>query len=154
MHQRAHPRARDRRGRGLRGPLFPTSVPIHRSRAELFDELVLDIVEGLAPRWQQVLDQVELAVEDVPPVSHVSVDDVIHQPNVIEDASVPLSRLVPGHRDGLGREHLPRIVIYRRPMEVRGKSSSDLQSLLHDVIVEQVANLLGIDPSEIDPESD
>lgn len=125
---------------------------MHRSRAELFDDLVLDIVDGLDPRWQRVLDNVELAVEDVPVIRHTSIDEVIHQPNVIEDASVPLSRLVPGRVDGLGREHLPRIVIYRRPMEVRGKSAADLHALVHDVIVEQLANLLGIDPSEIDPQ--
>lgn len=127
-------------------------MPVHRSRSELFDDLVLDVVDGLAPRWQQVMEQVELAVEDVPPVRHTRIDEVIHQPNVIEDSSVPLSRLVPGHRDGLGREHLPRIVMYRRPLEVRGRSAGDLQSLVHEVVVEQLANLLGIDPSEIDPE--
>lgn len=136
----------------MRGSLFPPGVPVHRSRAELFDDLVLDIVDRLDPRWQRVLDNVELAVEDVPTVTHASMDDVVHQPNVIEDASVPLSRLVPGRVDGLGREHLPRIVIYRRPMEVRGKSPADLQALVHDVVVEQLANLLGIDPSEIDPQ--
>ena len=152
MSPMRHPRARDRRGRGLRGPLFPSSVPVHRSRAELFDDLVLDIVEALDPKWQRVMDQVELAVEDVPPVSHSSIDDLIHQPNVIEDSSVPLSRLIPGHVDGLGREHLPRIVMYRRPLEVRGKSPSDLLALVNDVLVEQLANLLGIDPDEIDPD--
>lgn len=152
MYRPQYPRARDRRGRGLRGSLFPSTVPVHRSRAELFDDLVLDIVDGLDPRWQRVLENVELAVEDVPAVRHASMDDVVHQPNVIEDASVPLSRLVPGRVDGLGREHLPRIVIYRRPMEVRGKSAADLQTLVHDVVVEQLANLLGIDPSEIDPQ--
>lgn len=136
----------------MRGRLLPTTVPVHRSRAELFDDLVLDIVDELAPRWRQVMEQVELAVEDVPTVYHASPDEMIHQPNVIEDASVPLSRLVPGHVDGLGREHLPRIVIYRRPMEVRGKSPSDLHALVHDVIVEQLANLLGIDPAQIDPD--
>ncbi|WP_153506413.1 metallopeptidase family protein [Cumulibacter manganitolerans] len=151
MYRPHFPRARDRRGHGLRGPLFPSTVPVHRSRAELFDDLVLDIVEQLDPQWQRIMEQVELAVEDVPPVTHAHIDDVIHQPNVIEDSSVPLSRLIPGHVDGLGREHLPRIVVYRRPLEVRGKSPSDLQALVGDVIVEQLANLLGIDPDEIDP---
>ena len=151
MYQPLYPRARDRRGRGLRGSLFPSSVPVHRSRAQLFDDLVLDIVDQLDPRWQQVLQSVELAVEDVPPVTHSSIDDVIHQPNVIEDSSVPLSRLIPGHVDGLGREHLPRIVVYRRPMEVRGRSAADLSALVREVVVEQLANLLGVDPDEIDP---
>lgn len=146
------PRRRDRRGRGMRGPLVPHGLPLHRSRAELFDELVLEVVDDLEPRWSRVLAHVEFAVEDVPPVTHRSPDDVVHLPNVIEDASVPLSRLVPGRVDGLGREHPPRVVIYRRPLEVRGKSQEDLASLVREVVVEQVANLLGVDPAEIDPD--
>lgn len=136
----------------MRGPLFPPGVPVHRSRAQLFDDLVLDIVEQIDPRWQQVVERVELAVEDVPAVAHRHPEDVIHQPNVIEDASVPLSRLVPGHVDGLGREHPPRIVIYRRPLEVRGRTASDLQELVREIVVEQLSNLLGVNPTDIDPD--
>lgn len=131
--------------------MFPSNVPVHRSRAQLFDDLVLDIVEQIDPQWQNVLERVEFAVEDVPQVVHRHPDDVIHQPNVIEDSSIPLSRLVPGHVDGLGREHAPRIVIYRRPLEVRGRSASDLHALVREIIVEQLSNLLGVNPSDIDP---
>ncbi|WP_134322655.1 metallopeptidase family protein [Cumulibacter soli] len=146
------PRTRDRRGRGIRGPLFPQTVPVYRSRAELFDDLVLDIVEQIDPKWRDVIEAVEFAVEDVPRVTHQHPEDVIHQPNVIEDASVPLSKLAPGHVDGLGREHAPRIVIYRRPLEVRGRSVADLRDLVHEIVVEQLSNLLGVSPSDIDPD--
>lgn len=152
MYTPSYPRARDRRGRGMRGPLFPSKVPVHRSRAELFDDLVLDIVEQIDPQWQNVIARVEFAVEDVPQVTHRHPDDVIHQSNVIEDSSIPLSRLVPGHIDGLGREHAPRIVIYRRPLEVRGRSASDLQELVHEIVIEQLSNLLGVNPTDIDPD--
>lgn len=135
----------------MRGPLFPTTVPVHRSRAQLFDDLVLDIVEQIDPKWRDVLDRVEFAVEDVPQVTHRHPDEVIHQSNVIEDSSIPLSRLVPGHVDGLGREHAPRIVIYRRPLEVRGRSVPDLHALVREIIVEQLSNLLGLNPDDIDP---
>lgn len=138
----------------MRGTLVPHGLPLHRSRAELFDELVLDVVDQLDVRWSQVLSHVEFAVEDVPPVTHRSPDDVVHLPNVIEDSSVPLSRLIPGRIDGLDREHPPRIVIYRRPLEVRGKTQQDLASLVRDVVVEQVANLLGLEPSEVDPDGE
>ena len=127
-------------------------MPVHRSRAQLFDDLVLDVVEQIDPQWQHVVDRVEFAVEDVPVVSHRRAEEIIHQPNVIEDASVPLSRLVPGHIDGLGREHAPRIVVYRRPVEVRARTAHDLQALVRELIVEQLANLIGVNPTDIDPE--
>jgi len=54
-------RARDRRGRGLRGRLVPQTVPLARSRAAQFDDLVLDTVEDLEHRWRRELDGVEFA---------------------------------------------------------------------------------------------
>jgi hypothetical protein len=59
---------RDRRGRGLRGVLVPAEVPLSRSRAEQFDDMVLDAVEHLEDRWASKLESVEFAVEDVPAV--------------------------------------------------------------------------------------
>ena len=40
-------RRRDRHGRGLRGRLVPPGVPLYRSRAEQFDDLVLEAVARL-----------------------------------------------------------------------------------------------------------
>jgi predicted Zn-dependent protease with MMP-like domain len=115
---------RDRHGRGLRGRLVPASVPLARTRAEVFDDLVLDTVESLERRYSRELAGVEFAVEEV-----------------------PLARLLPGRP---GRTNTPpRIVLYRRPLEFRAVDREDLADLVHDVIVEQVANLLGIDPDEI-----
>lgn len=111
---------------------------------------MLDAVESLEPRWGDVLEHVEFAVEDIPAVEHTSPDQVVHMPNVVEDSTVPLSRLIPGRVVGNGQSIPPRIVLYRRPLEVRGKSQSDLMALVHDVVVEQVASLLGKDPDDID----
>ncbi|MGH3935277.1 MAG: metallopeptidase family protein, partial [Pseudonocardiaceae bacterium] len=36
---------RDRRGRGVRGLLFPATLPATRSRSERFDAIVLDALE-------------------------------------------------------------------------------------------------------------
>src|SRR5437763_1122070 len=60
-------RRRDRHGRGLRGPLSPPGTPLARSRAQVFDDLVLDAVERLEQRWSQQLAELEVAVEEVPP---------------------------------------------------------------------------------------
>jgi predicted Zn-dependent protease with MMP-like domain len=66
---------------------------------------------------------------------------------VLEDGEVPLARLLPGRP---GRHELPpRIVLYRRPLEFRAMDREDLADLVHDVIIEQVANLLGVDPDEL-----
>jgi predicted Zn-dependent protease with MMP-like domain len=104
------------------------------TRAEQFDELVLDAVERLERRWPQ-LAEVELAVEEVPPA------DV----DVWTDELVPLGRLM------LERRNEPvRIVIYRRPVEARAAGRPELADLVYEVVVEQVAELLGVEPDEID----
>jgi predicted Zn-dependent protease with MMP-like domain len=135
-------RWRDRHGRGLRGRLVPANVPASRTKAELFDDLVLDAVEALERRYAKELAGVEFAVEEVPP------DLNVYDSDVLEDGEVPLARLLPG---GPGRHNVPpRIVLYRRPLEFRAFDREDLADLIHDVIIEQVANLLGVDPEELD----
>jgi len=129
-------RGRDRRGRGLRGPLCPPRVPLSRSRAEKFDDLVLDAVERLERHWETQLAGVEFAVEDVPPGEA--------PPWATEP--VPLGRLFPRTTD-----QPARIVVYRRPVEARAPTGRALALLVHDVVVEQVADLLGVQPETVDP---
>jgi predicted Zn-dependent protease with MMP-like domain len=120
----------------------PASVPLARTRAEIFDDLVLDAVEALERRFASELAGVEFAVEEVPP------DLNVYDSDVLEDGEVPLARLLPGRP---GRHGLPpRIVLYRRPLELRAIDREDLADLVHDVIIEQVANLLGVSPDELD----
>lgn len=130
------PRRRDRRGRGLRGSLLPPSVPAARSRAERFDELVLDAVERLATGWRPKVDPIEFAVEDVPPAD----------PSPWEAGEIPLGRYFPPER-GLP----PRVVVYRRPVETRAADEVELAELVRQVVVEQVAHALGVDPERLDP---
>ena len=141
---------RDRHGRGLRGRLVPDGVPLARSRAERFDDLVLDAVEDLERRWERELAGVEFAVEDVPWVEHTSPEEVVLDADVLDDDSVPLARVLPAHREN-GRDVPPRIIVYRRPLEIRAHDRDDLADLVRDVVVDQVAVLLGRDPEEIDP---
>jgi len=127
---------RDRHGRGPRGPLLPRDVPAWRSRAERFDDLVLDTVELLEQRWGKELDGVEFAVEDVPP----------SDPAPWEHKEVPFGRFFPA--DG---KLPPRVVVYRRPVETRAADSRDAAALVRDVVIEQVAHLLGLSPEQVDP---
>lgn len=116
-------------------------MPLARTRAEIFDDLVLDTVETLEQRYSRELAGVEFAVEEVPP------DLNVYDTDVLEDGEVPLARLLPGRP---GRADVPpRIVLYRRPLEFRALDRDDLADLVHDVIIEQVANLLGLDPDDI-----
>lgn len=138
-HRQVRPapvRRRDRRGRGPRGPLVPAELPAFRTRADRFDDLVLDAVERLERRWGRELEGAEFAVEDVPP----------SRPAPWEHGGVPLGRYFPADA-GLP----PRIVVYRRPVETRAADPADLAALVRDVVVEQVAHLLARSPDEVDP---
>jgi predicted Zn-dependent protease with MMP-like domain len=137
-------RRRDSRGRGLRGTLTPQDVPLYRSRAQRFDDLVLEAVAQLEPRWEAELSGVEFAVEEIPAADLP--DD--------EPDPVPLARLDPGS-PGAGDPQHParpaRIVLYRRPLMARADDEDDLGELVLDVIVEEFARLLGLDPQAVDP---
>jgi len=132
----------------MRRPLVPAELPLSRTRAEEFDDLVLDAVEHLERRWRSELSGVEFAVEEVPYVDSTDPERLVHGSDVVEDGNVPLARLLAARAD---EQAPPRIVLYRRPLEVRSRGRADLADLVHDVVVEQVANLLGRDPEELDP---
>lgn len=132
-------RRRDRRGRGLRGPLLPPTLPGARTRAERFDDEVLAAVDRLEKRWAAELEGVEFGVEDVPP----------SDPAPWEHGEVPLGRYFPADAVA-GLSH--RVVLYRRPIESRAESPRDLTELVRDVVVEQVAHLLARAPEDVDPD--
>ena len=102
--------------------------------ATRFDELVLDAAERVEHRLGRPLDQIELAVEDVPPSDPASWEE-----------SVPLGRVFPAeHRSPA------RVVVYRRPVESRAESARDLAELVDHVVTEQIAGLLGIAPDDLE----
>jgi len=129
----------------MRGLLAPVTVPLSRSRAEQFDDLVLDAVDELPDRWREQLADVEFAVEEVPP------ELPAYDADVLEDSQIPLARLLPRRHGSGGTGTPPRIVVYRRPLEARAIDRDDLADLVLEVVVEQVANLLGVDPDEVHP---
>lgn len=138
-------RRRDRHGRGLRGPLVPAGVPLARTRSEQFDDLVLDAVEHLEGRWGSELATVEFAVDEVPGLGA----EAEPGEELAGEDGVPLALLVPA-----AGQTPSRIVVYRRPVEARAPDRGELADLVHDVIVEQVARLLGLDPEAVDPPYD
>lgn len=117
-------------------------MPLVETPTQRFDGIVLDAVEHVEARWRDRLATVDFAVEEVPPL-----DPAVTWEDEIESAGVPLARLFP---PAPGRR--ARIVIYRRPLELRAHDRLDLEDLVHDVVVEEVAHYLGVDPAEVDPE--
>jgi predicted Zn-dependent protease with MMP-like domain len=120
--------------------LAPAQVPLSRSRAEQFDELVDLAVARLERRWGEELAAVEFAVAEVPPSE---LPDWAGEP-------VPLAWLFPAAASPSPLP--PRIVVYRRPLEARAADRRELEALVLDVLVEQVADLLGLEPEAVDPD--
>src|SRR5665647_1986032 len=126
---------RDRRGRGQRGPMAWPPVPawcsirLAASRTSSSNACARVAIAGTT------LGDLEFAVEDVPP----------SDPAPWESSEVPLGRLF------AAQGKMPaRIVVYRRPVETRTNDARELAALINDVVVEQVASLLGVEPRELD----
>ncbi|MCQ4197289.1 metallopeptidase family protein [Streptomyces parvulus] len=134
---RPGPRRRDRHGRGMRGPVAPPQVPLAASRGEVFADLVQDSVERLERRWPQLSD-IDFVVLDVPRLEGPE--------EMWNDEAVPLGGTVPASEGRRGR-----VVVYRRPVEIRTKGRDERAALVHEVVVEQVAELLGLTPETVDP---
>lgn len=121
--------------------MLPATAPGQRTvrprpdRRAQFDKLVLGIVTDVDGRWHERLGLVEYAVEDTPLI-----------PDDWDDDTVPLSSLIRGTG---GRP--TRLVLFRRPIEQRGASREELEALVLTVVVEQVAELLGMDAEDVDP---
>jgi len=79
----------------------PPDVPLYRTRAQQFDDMVLDAVARLEPRWETAAPS--------------------------------------------------RIIVYRRPLMARAEDDDELSDLVFDVVVEEFAQILGLDPEAIDP---
>ena len=125
----------------MRGPaILPErpGEPVLPTSRERFDELVLEVVADIERRWADRLGLVEYGVEDAPQI-----------PDDWATGTVPLSSLVRGSG---GRP--TRLVLFRRPIEHRCETRADLDALVLTVLVEQVAELLGIDPADVDPRYD
>ena len=143
-----------RRGRDMRGPLLPPTVPGWRSRAERFDMAVLEAYEPIERRWHERLTELDVAVDEIPRIAPRDPDNVAWPPEVVADGPIALARLIPAGVDVRGDATRARIVLFRKPIERRAKDSVDLTDLLHEILVAQVATYLGVEPTVIDPSMD
>ena len=125
----------------MRGPAFGPDapggrLPIHRTGRERFDQVAVDVMSDVESRWTDELAPVELAVEDIPVL-----------PPTWVAPRVPLASLVPATQSSP-----PRLVLFRRPIEHRTESRADLEALLLTVVVEQLADYLGVPAEDVHPD--
>ena len=130
-------RRRNRHGRGLRGELMLPTLPGYRTRSDRFDDFVLDSAQRLHDIWGKPLDGVRFAVEEIPP----------HLEQLVADGTpAPLGAYTPATAD-----EGPVITLYRRVVEQACGSREEIQDLVHDVVVERTAEMLGVPPESLDP---
>jgi predicted Zn-dependent protease with MMP-like domain len=130
-------RRRNRHGRGLRGELMLPTLPGYRTRSDRFDDFVLDSAQRLHDIWGKPLDGVRFAVEEIPPGLEQLVAD---------GTPAPMGSYAPATADDG-----PVITLYRRVVEQACGSREELQDLVHDVVVERTAEMLGVPPESLDP---
>lgn len=107
-------------------------MPVVLTRAEQFDEHVHAALSRLGRTWADQLAAIDVVVAEVS-------DD---------DSQVVLGRATPAR----GAQP-PRLVVHRRSIEARARGARERELLVHQVLVEALAELLGLDPSLVDPES-
>ncbi|TSE16496.1 metallopeptidase family protein [Arthrobacter sp. KBS0703] len=130
-------RRRNRHGRGLRGELMLPTLPAYRTRSDRFDEFVMDSAQRLHDIWGKPLDGVRFAVEEIPP----------NLEQLVADRSpAPLGSYTPATED-----EGPVITLFRRVVEQACPVPEELQDLVHDVVVEHTAEMLGVAPETLDP---
>ncbi len=113
------------------------NLPGFRSRSERFDDMVLDSAERLQDMWGKQLDGVLFAVDEIPP----NLEQL-----VATGTTAPMGSYTPG-----GRGEAPIITVYRRVAEQAANTREELQDLVHDVVVEYTAEMLGVPPETLDP---
>lgn len=134
--RRANARRRDRHGRGFRGPIVPMTAPVWRTRADQFDDVIAWDLGNFKRRLGPKLDRYDFAVLDVP-----------QQDPAPWEQGIPLSRFLPFERPAKIRG---RIIFYRMPILEATKKEPDPRWFIHDVITNQLATALEMDPEEID----
>lgn len=117
----------DRHGRAAHGDTDRRRRPsdgfrVHGPRR--FGQLVEDALTSLPAALLEAAGDAQVAVEDLPPPDTAARD-------------VPLARFEPGAP--------ARLVVYRRPLELRALSHADLTELVRAAAGQEIARALGVE---------
>lgn len=134
-------RRRDRHDRGMRGPLMARTPAGHllvASRRNLsanawFAECLTTSLARISQLDASLLDHIDIGIEEVPTVRDL-------------DDRVPLAAAIEA-----SPTQPARVVVYRRPLELRATSRTLLRRLVHRTVVEQLSALTGRSITDIDP---
>lgn len=114
-------------------------VPAWGTRQERFEDLVHDSLDRLRPQWGTRIEGINVEVELAP-------DEGSLTRAAARGEAPPLGSVLSS-----GRRRPARILLFRRPIETVAGSAAALPWLIHDVVVELVAELFGLPPEDIDP---
>jgi predicted Zn-dependent protease with MMP-like domain len=114
--------------------VIPPILPGSRFLNDPFVDFVRAAWQRLEESWPRQMANVEIAIEQVPPAP------------ASWETGAPVGRAFPAE-NGLPA----RIVVYRQPLLARAHSEHELGTMVLDVVVEELAHLLGRRPDEIDP---
>ena len=97
----------------------------------------MESAQRLERLWGEDIQTYQFIVQEIPD----GLEELVRR-----GGSIPLASSSPG----LGPKP-PVITIYRRPVESTARGLVPVNELIHDVVVEQLASLMGMDPETIDP---
>lgn len=152
VHGQRPGRARNRRGRGPRGPLSlpgpltPRRIPADRTSQQVFDQLVTDILATIRARALTTIRKNEDATIARGSVDLAPVEVLIEEAPMLPEGwvdAVPTSSINP---DGAGGH---RIVVYRLPIVTRASSAADLVDRLGEVLVHRLSEAWAIWPDDL-----
>lgn len=133
---RGHARRRDRHGHGIRGPVIPNGLPAWRTRTDKFEDILALEILTYQTQLGKELAHVDYGVLDVPEVDPAP-----------WEAGIALARFLPFERPA---KITGRIVFYRMPILAAAAKSEFPRMVIHDIVTEQIANVVGRPPEEID----
>jgi len=117
-----------------------------RVRREAFEELVAAALDELPEDVQGALDNVDVVIEDWADRATLQRAGLRHPAQLMGFYhGVPRTKRT--HRYGLV---LPdKITIYRRPIEMRARSTEEMRSLVQRVVRHEIAHHFGIDDARL-----
>ncbi|MEX2504638.1 MAG: metallopeptidase family protein [Egicoccus sp.] len=130
----------DRHARHRRSPADRRRRPVDGYRApsaDRFDRLVDEAISALPEPLLRYLEDVEVAVAEVPTVAG-------------DEVALASMRQLRGPRARRRTTATNRLTLFRRPLEARAHSRADLLDLIQLVVVDHLADHFGIDDDRLD----